>query len=186
MKRKASQTIFPTQSIEKCIHVFRGHRVILDQDLAVLYGVSTKRLNEQVRRNSDRFPNDFMFQLTQSENNEVVTNCDHLSIRYPMRSQIATASKRNIRYLPYVFTEHGALMAANVLKTKRAVAMSLYVIRAFVRLRETFLVNQVLEKRLNEIEKVLSGHDVTIRDLYQKIRPLLLPLPDKPKRKSGK
>jgi alanine-alpha-ketoisovalerate/valine-pyruvate aminotransferase len=102
-----------------------------------------------------------------------------------MRSQNVTASKRNIRYLPYAFTEHGALMAANILNSPTAVKMSVYVIRAFVRLREVFVANQILEKRLTEIEKVLMSHDAHLRDLYEKIRPLLLPPPDAPRRRIG-
>ena len=166
MKRKSSQTTLAAQNIQKCIYVFRGHRVILDQDLAALYKVSTKRLNEQVRRNLKRFPEDFLFRLTPKEVMEWLRS----------RSQNATLKRgKNIKYLPYAFTEYGALMAANVLNSERAVVMSTYIIRAFVRLREVFLVNQILEKRLSEIEKILLGHDVGIQDLYQKIRPLLLP-----------
>lgn len=102
-----------------------------------------------------------------------------------MRSQFVTASKRNIRYRPYVFTEYGAFMAANVLNSPRAVAMSIYVIRAFVRLRETLAVNHLSEKRLAEIDKVLLDHDAALRELYEKIRPLLAPPPEKPKRRIG-
>ena len=102
-----------------------------------------------------------------------------------MRSQFVTAWKRNIRYLPHVFTEHGAIMAANMLNSERAVSMSIYVIRAFVRIREALAAGQALEKKLAEIERTLLSHDASLRDLYAKIRPLLLPPPEKPKRKIG-
>lgn len=161
MKRSKSHQIIPLGTIEKRILVLRGAKVILDVDLAELYGISTKRLNEQVRRNRSRFPKDFMFQLTSEE----VRN---------LRSQFATASKRNIRYPPYAFTEHGALMAASVLNSKKAVAMSIYVIRAFVRLRAVFLDNQILQERLREIEELLLEHDVALEDVYQKIGQLFL------------
>jgi type II secretory pathway component PulM len=116
----------------------RGQAVILDADLAVLYGVTVKRLNEQVRRNQKRFPEDFCFQLTLSEAERSRSQFATASTS-PMRSQIATASKRNIRYSPYAFTEHGAIMAANVLRSERAEEMSVAVVRAFVRLRRMAL-----------------------------------------------
>ncbi len=165
----------PNDIIEKKIFLIRDCKVMLDYDLAKLYSVPTKALNQAVNRNKARFPSDFGFRLTPEE-------------AAGMRSQFVTASKRNLRYLPYAFTEHGALMAANLLKSPRAVAMSLYVIRAFVRLREIFVLNQILEKRLSEIEKVLLGHNVGLKDLYEKIKPLLAPPPplsEQPKRKMG-
>ena len=113
--------------IEQRIYTIRGVRVILDSDLAALYGVPTKRLNEQYRRNRKRFPEDFAFQLTAKETNS-------------LRSQIATSSSHGgRRYRPYAFTEHGALMAANILNSARAVQMSIFVIRAFVKMREALL-----------------------------------------------
>jgi hypothetical protein len=175
MKKRISQEAVPTGNIENRIFVIRGHRVILDSDLAEAYGVLTKRLNEQVRRNRERFPDDFMFQLTPKELENLRSSFPAFSEEArEMRSQIATASKRNIRYLPYAFTEHGALMAANVLNSPRAVTMSIYVIRAFVRLREVFVLNQVLQERLAEIEKILLDHDTALRDLYKRLKPLLL------------
>ena len=112
------------KQIEQTILLIRGHRVMLDTDLADLYGVTTKRLNEQVKRNRNRFPADFMFQLTSTEKAEVVANCDHLKkLKFsPVR--------------PFVFTEHGAVMVASVLNSKRAIEVSIYVVRAFVALRE--------------------------------------------------
>ena len=160
---------------------------MLDEDLAQLYGAETKRLNEQVKRNQERFPRDFVFRLTRKEAEPLRSQNATSKQARPLRSQNATLKKGRggRRYLPYVYTEHGALMAANVLKTERAVAMSIYVVRAFVRLREVFIVNQILEKRLTEIEKVLLSHDVSLRDLYRKIKPLLLPATSKPKRWIG-
>jgi hypothetical protein len=132
--------------------------------------VPTKALNRAVKRNKDRFPEDFLFQLTRDE---------------LMRCQIGTASKRNLRYRLYAFIEHGALMAANVLNSRRAVEMSVYVIRAFVRIRRELTVNETVARRLAEIERVLLKHDGALRDLYEKIRPLLLPLPDPKRREIG-
>jgi len=125
-------------SADSLILRIRGHAVILDADLAALYGTTTKRLNEQVKRNSERFPDDFVFQLTQKE---------ATAIPKDMRSQIATASKRNIRYRPYVFTEHGALMAANVVKSDKAIQMSIAVVRAFAKLRRMALSVESLARR---------------------------------------
>ena len=186
MKKKTSHRLVSVDTIEKRIYMIRGHKVILDCDLAELYGVPTKRLNEQVKRNRERFPEDFMFRLTDDElevlRSKIVTSNPHDVV---IRSQIATASKRNIRYLPSVFTEHGALMVANILNSEVAVRMSIYVIRAFVRMREIFVVNQILETRLTEIEKILLSHDGALRDLYEKIQPLLTPPREKPKRRIG-
>jgi hypothetical protein len=166
------------------ILVIREQKVILDADLAAVYGVETKRLNEQVKRNRERFPEDFMFKL---EPQEVVGLAMHTaaSADARMRSQIATASKRNARFLPYAFTEHGALMAATVLNSSRAIQMSVFVVRAFILMREQLLNRAELEKRLTEIEKTLMSHDAALRELYRQIRPLLLPPPDLPRREIG-
>lgn len=131
--------------IESRILVVRGQKVIIDADLAVLYGADTKRLNEQVKRNVERFPHDFMFQLSASEKAEVVANCDHL--------QKLKFSKS----LPYAFTEHGAIQAANVLASPRAVEMGIYVVRAFVRLKEAAALHTDLAKRLAELEEKTEG-----------------------------
>jgi hypothetical protein len=166
MKKEASKSTHSTETIEDRILTIRDHRVILDRDLAELYGVPTKRLNEQVRRNRERFPGDFMFRLSKEEAEKW----------FRSRSQIATSSGHGgRRYLPYVFTEHGALMAANVLNSERAVTMSIYVIRAFVRIRQIFVVNQILEEKLAETESVLFSHDKALADLYKRIRQLLSP-----------
>jgi hypothetical protein len=164
-------SLIPLQRVEKTILFIRGQNVILDADLARLYGTTTKRLNEQVKRNHERFPEDFMFQLTTKEKAKVVANCDHLS------------SLKYSPALPHAFTEHGALMAANILKTKTAVSMSIYVVRAFIRMREELTSRRDLEERLDQIEKILLVHDTELKDLFEKIRPLLLPPPEKPRKK---
>ena len=151
----------------------RGVRVILDVDLAALYGVSTKVFNQAVKRNPERFPESFMFQLQRQE----LTN---------MRSQIVTASsKRNVRFLPYAFTEHGALMAANVLKSPQAIKMSVALIEAFIRLRQELATTQTLARRLAEIERTVIHHDSALTELFRVIRPLLAPLPEPPRKKIG-
>ena len=163
MSKKVSKVVVPIETIQNRILLIRGQKVILDSDLAALYRVPTKRLNVQVKRNQERFPSDFMFQLTSEEKSEVVANCDYL---------------QNLKFspaLPHAFTEHGTLMAANVLNSAQAVRMSLYIIRAFILLREVLAVNQILEGRLAEIERILLNHDSALKDLYEKIRPLLLP-----------
>lgn len=172
---KANQSLAPTGRIEALILLIRGHKVLLDRDLAVLYGVETKALNQAVRRNRERFPSDFMFQLTADEVAEL------------NRSQIVTGSQkhRDPRARPWAFTEHGALMAANILRSERAVQMSLFVIRAFVRLREHIAANAAILKRLAEIDKTLLQHDAALRDIYRKLLPLLEPPPDPPKRRIG-
>src|SRR2546422_2319870 len=175
--------IIPAHTITGRIHSVTDIRVILDSDLAQLYDVATKRLNEQFRRNRDRFPEDFAFQLTEVEWMALRSQITALSPETPdMRSQIATASKRNISHRPYAFTEHGALMAANILNSPRAVAMSVYVIRAFIKMREDLAANTAILKRLAEIDKTLLLHDSALRDIYQKLRPLLAPpsSPEKP------
>jgi hypothetical protein len=154
--------------IAQRILVLRGQRVLLDADLAELYGVPTRRLNEQVRRNSSRFPNDFMFQLTI---NELQVN----------RSQFATGSRkhRDPRFMPLAFTEHGAIMAATVLNSPRAVEMSVYVVRAFVKLREVLASNTELARKLMALEKSVATLDARTRkqfeEVYAAIRALMTP-----------
>jgi hypothetical protein len=158
----------------------REQRVILDADLAHIYGVRTFRFNEAVKRNVRRFPRDFRFQLTKEEWTAVRSLRSQPAIREEgnvLTSQIAMSKKGRggRRTLPYVFTEHGALMAANVLNSERAVEMSVYVIRAFVSMRRELTRHRDLARRLAEMEKTLIGHDAALRDLYGKIRALLLP-----------
>lgn len=156
------------------ILTFRGQKVILDRDLAAIYGVPTFRFNEAVKRNRKRFPGDFAFQLTRQE-------FTHLK----SQNAISSSGHGGVRKLPWVFTEHGAVMAANILRSERAIQMSMFVVRAFIKMREQLLNRTELEKRLSEIEKVLLSHDAALRDLYQKIKPLLLPPPDTPSRQIG-
>ena len=162
--------------IGRLIYSIRDQRVILDADLAGLYGVPTKRLNEQVKRNASRFPSDFVFRPTSEE----AEQCRH------SRSQFATLKRgQNIKYLPYAFTEHGALMAAYTLNSPRAVAMSVYVIRAFVKMREDVAANAAILRRLAEIDKTLLVHDLTLRKILHKLHPLLEPPPQSPKPEIG-
>jgi len=172
------------------ILTIRDQKVVLDVDLAHVYGATTKRLNEQFRRNRNRFPKDFAFQLTTGEfeflRSQIATlNESNRGRADPMWSQTATGSKRNIRYRPWVFTEHGALQAANILRSDRAIAMSVYVIRAFVEQRERLAANAAILKRLAEIDKTLLEHDTVLRDIYQKLLPLLAPPPEPPRRQIG-
>jgi hypothetical protein len=179
-------TILPAGDVARLICSIRGQRVILDNDLAVVYGVSTKRLNEQYRRNLGRFPADFAFQLTPEEAATLKAQPADSASRLD-RSQIATGSQkhRDPRYLPFAFTEHGALMAANILNSPRAVAMSVYVIRAFIKMREDLAANAAILRRLAEIDKTLLLHDAALREIYQQLRPLLAPPPEPPKPEIG-
>ncbi|PIR20451.1 MAG: hypothetical protein COV45_06400 [Deltaproteobacteria bacterium CG11_big_fil_rev_8_21_14_0_20_47_16] len=161
-----------TTNIVNRILVIRGERVILDTDLATLYGVPTKALNQAVKRNYQRFPSDFMFQLSESEKEEVVTNCDHLK------------KVKFYKGLPYAFTEHGAVMAATILNTPQAVSISIYVVRAFIQIREMLTHHKTLLKKLTDLEQRISTHDTHIRSLFNAIRQLMSP-PPKPKRKIG-
>jgi hypothetical protein len=154
--------IVPEKQILKIIMMVRGEKVILDSDLAKLYGVETRRLNEQVRRNIEKFPDDFMFQLTKEE----FAN---------LKSQIATSNSGwgGRRKLPLVFTEHGALQAANVLNSSQANKMSVFIVRTFVRLREMALTNEKLSRKFNQLEKRVSDHDEILIELVREIRKLI-------------
>lgn len=172
------------------IHNVRGRRIVLDSDLAALYGVPTKVFNQTIRRNADRFPADFLFQLSEEDlaglRSQFVTSKPDGAER--LGSQIVTIEKRGgRRYLPWAFTEHGAIMAATILRSPRAVEMSVYVVRAFIRLREELLTNAVVLKRLAQIDKKLLEHDLVLRDVVEKLLPLLNapPEPDPPKRRIG-
>lgn len=161
MTTKEKQLI-PKNRILKSIFVLRGEKVILDSDLAALYGVETRRLNEQVRRNLDKFPGDFMFQLTKEEFDS-------------LKSQIATSSSSwgGRRKPPLVFTEHGALQAANVMNSAQANKMSVYIIRAFIQLREMVLANEQLAHKIYQLEHRVSDHDEILIELVQEIRKLI-------------
>jgi hypothetical protein len=154
-----NRSLIPIERIERMILLIRGQKVMLDSDLAELYGVTTKRLNEQVRRNLSRFPEDFVFQLTESESDL-------------LRSQIATSKtgRGGRRYLPYVFTEQGVAMLSSVLNSERAIKVNIEIMRAFVRLRQILASNKELAKKLNELEK---KYDAQFKIVFDVIRELM-------------
>ena len=165
-------SITPAPDIPRLIRCIREQRVILDADLARIYGVETRALNQALKRNLDRFPDDFAFELTRDE---------ILGISQTVISLANLKFSKQVR----AFTEHGALMAANILNSPRAVTMSVYIIRAFVKMREDLVANAAILKRLAEIDKSLLLHDTALRDIYQKLRPLLAPEPSPPKPEIG-
>ena len=171
--RAPKRCVMPAFAVESRILFLRSQRVILDADIAKLYGVPVKRLSEQVKRNQERFPSDFMFQLTDKEH-EV------------LRSQTATSKKGRggRRYAPFAFTEQGAIMAAGVLNSERAVQMRVFVVRAFVRLREMLATNHKLARKIDELENRLDTHDSGIQDLIEAIKELVMP-PDPPRKRIG-
>lgn len=175
MTKNEEAKLVPIEHIAQSIIILRGQRVLLDSELATLYGVTTKRFNEQVRRNLGRFPADFMFQVSEIEEDS-------------LRSQFATLKTgrgQHRKYLPHAFTEHGAIMAAMILNSPRAVEMSVYVIRAFVQLRELLTSNRELARRLDELEaritNKLATHDQAITGILKTIRELTNP--PEPKRR---
>ena len=155
-----SKPLLGAEEISRRILTIRGHRVMLDADIAELYGVTTTRLNEQVKRNRHRFPDDFMFRLNSAEKAEVVAKCDNL------------ARLKFSPVLPIAFTEHGTIMAASVLNSKRAVETSVYVVRAFVRIREALAGHRDLSRRLDKMEK---KYDAQFRVVFDAIRALMEP-----------
>jgi phage regulator Rha-like protein len=161
MPKRPTQLAIP---VESRILILRHQRVILDSDLAELYGVPVRQLNQQVKRNQGRFPMDFMFQLTAKEDEA-------------LRSQIVISKKGRggRRYPPYAFTEHGAIMAATVLNSKRAIEMSVFVVRAFVRMREMLAKNRQLAAKINELDRRLETHDTAIQDIIEAIKELMVP-----------
>jgi hypothetical protein len=159
-----SLSVVPVERIDHAILSLRGKRVILDADLAALYGVPTRRLNEQVRRNGARFPPDFMFQLTREEADSLRS-----------QSAISNIGRGGRRYQPLAFTEHGAIMAASVLNSERAVEVSVFVVRAFVRLREALSATRELAAKLDELERRVGSHDRAIAGLLDAIRQLMGP-----------
>jgi hypothetical protein len=168
-----TQAVVEIGAIQQRILMIRGVKVIVDADLAGFYGVPTKRLNEQVRRNVDRFPEDFMFQLNRDERDELVAKCDHLS------------RLKHSQALPLAFTEHGAIMAASVLSTPRAVDVSVFVIRAFVRMREVISDHKHLAKRVSAVEAHLAHHDDSIKALIKAINKFISPERPPEKRRIG-
>jgi hypothetical protein len=162
----AEQNLVPAERVENAIVLLRGHKVIIDETLAALYGVTTSRLNEQVKRNLERFPPDFMFQLTTEE---------HASLRSHF-AILENGRGRHRKYLPYAFTEHGAIMAASVLNSPKAIEMSILVVRAFVKIRSILATHRQLAVKLGELERKLSAHDRHIVALFDAVRGLMTPL----------
>lgn len=150
----------------------RGKKVMLDRDLAKLYGVKVKRLNEQVKRNKKRFPDDFMFQVTKEEIDS-------------LRSQNATSNRGGRRYLPYVFTQEGVAMLSSVLNSERAIQVNILIMRAFIKLREILLTHKDLAAKIEALENKYAEHDQTIKEIFQAIKQLLEPPPVKEKRITG-
>lgn len=173
---KQAKDIAPV-SVERITHsilILRGHKVLLDRDLAAIYGVETRTLNQAVKRNAERFPEDFRFQLTAKET-------------MALRSQIVILKGgrgQHIKFLPYAFTEHGAIQAANVLNSPRAVLMGIHVVRAFVQLRDVLASNKELAHRFAELERKVSTHDQAIVGILKAIRELMNP-PQPEKRSIG-
>ena len=166
-----SNAVFKVGRIQRRILLIRGMKVMVDADLAEGYGVPTRRLNEQVRRNRDRFPDDFVFKLTAEEKTEVIANCDHLDkLKYS-------------KALPFAFTEHGSIMAAAVLNSPRAVEVSIFVVRAFVQLREAIAGHKELAQKMARLERKLGDHDERIMVLVEAVKQLMDPkLPPKKRR----
>ena len=195
----AKKTNLPiaVEQIDGMIRTIRGVRVMLDRDLAKIYGVPTKAFNQAVKRNRQRFPEDFMFRLTQEEakalqasRSQTVTSSQRKDL---LRSQFVTSNQRGgPRYLPYAFTEYGALMAANILNSTRAVQMSIFVVRAFAKMREALRGTPELARKLAALEKKLTGrldvHEAAIVEVLQEVMQILNPPPpppDQPRRRIG-
>lgn len=159
------------QILSDRIHLFRGHKVMLDFDLAKVYGVTTKRLNQQVQRNEERFPEDFMFQLT-------VDEADSLRLQFATLKPKARGGHR--KYLPYAFTEHGAVMVSAVLRTPIAIQASIQIARAFVKLRELVSTQKELAKKIYALERKTEFHDLQIHEIFDAIR-ALMNIPEKTK-----
>lgn len=181
-----NQVSYDAHAVEEMIFILRGQKVILDSDLARIYGVPTKRLNEQVHRNKARFPQDFAFRLTAQEANHLRSQMATSNSMGLNRSQFATGSQkhRDPRYHPHVFTEHGAIMAANVLNSRQAVKMGIFVVRAFVRLREALALHKDLARKLEALEKKVGAHDAQIQAVFDALRELIH-APEKPKKRIG-
>ena len=172
MPENKNEGVIPDEFVMTKILVIRGKKVMIDRDLAELYGVTTKRLNEQVKRNIKRFPVDFMFQLTEEEKQEVVTNCDHLEVL------------KFSPQLPYAFTEHGAVMLASVLNSDRAIEVNVQIVRIFTRMREMLLSNQEILLKLEQLERKVDSHDDDIQIIFKYIKQLIRQ-PDKPRPRIG-
>ncbi len=172
VKKVNKSLVIPDEIVINKILVLRGKKIMIDKDIAELYGVATKRLNEQVKRNKKRFPEDFMFQLTQEEKDEVVANCDHL---------------KNLKYspnLPFAFTEHGAVMLASVLNSDRAIEVNIQIVRIFTQIREMLSTNKDILLKIEQLEKKATRHDQDIRMIFEALKKLLTP-PMEPRQRIG-
>jgi phage regulator Rha-like protein len=166
------EIIIPEEVILNKILFLRGEKVMISNDLAMLYGVTTKRLNEQVKRNIKRFPKHFMFQLSEQEKDKVVANCDHLkNLKYSP-------------YLPYVFTEHGTVMLANVLNSERAIQVSVRIVEIYIKMRENILTNQELLQKMEQLEKRVGNHDEKIGIIFQYLKKFI-EVQEKPRKRVG-
>jgi phage regulator Rha-like protein len=168
-----TELLIPVERIEKLILLIRGHKVMLDNDLAELYGVETKNLNRAVKRNLARFPGDFMFQLTADE---------HESLRF-QSGTLKTGRGQHRKYLPYAFTEQGVAMLSSVLNSDRAIAVNIAIMRAFVRIREILSTHKDLAAKLEKIDRKLGEHDEHFRVVFEAIRQLMSPPPPAPNKK---
>lgn len=180
------------QPLDTLILSIRKQKVIFDVDLAAIYGVETKILNQAVKRNIDRFPSDFVFQITRQElaglKSQIVTSnsqSDENQYDGALKSQFVTSKRGGRRTLPYAFTEHGALMAANVLNTPEAVKMSVYVVRAFIKQRELLLTQSDILKKLAQMDAKLLQHDDALTIIWNELKPLLKPPPSSPSKRIG-
>ena len=169
----STSVVTSNEPLERKIFLIRKHKVMIDRDIAALFGVSTKVLNQAVRRNQNRFPSDFMFQLTKQEKEELVTNCDHLK------------ALKFSSVLPRAFSEHGVLMVANVLNSPKAITASIWIIRVFIQMRAYVMDPKEIMMRLKELERTLGVHDEHIRVIFEAIRKLMAPPPEEKKRPIG-
>jgi phage regulator Rha-like protein len=167
--KKSKTSLIPEETIEGKILLIRGKKIMLDSELAVLYGIETKQLTRQVRRNIDRFPDDFMFRLTKEEF---------------LRCQIGTSKSGGRRYPPYAFTEHGILMLSSVLNSKKAIQVNIQIMRTFVKLRQILSTNKELVHKLSQLERETEKHDAEIQAIFKAIRQIMTP-PEKPKKRIG-
>lgn len=181
----ATTDILSAERIQSRIVVLRGQRVLLDADLAAIYEVSTKQLNQAVKRNLERFPEDFMFQLTREEAEHVRSRSQSVTLN-ASRSQTVTSKRgQNVKYLPYAFTEHGAVQLSNILRSKRAIEMGIAVVRAFVQLRALMTDHKTLRAKLAELDARVGAHDEQLAAIVEAIRELAVPVDSPNKRKIG-
>jgi len=172
MTKKDSQIMVPDEVIMNKIYLIRGKKVMISNDLAELFGVTTKRLNEQVKRNMKRFPKHFMFQLTEQEKDKVVANCDHLqNLKYSP-------------YLPYVFTEHGTVMLANILNSDRAIQASIRIVEIYIRMRKLILTNKDLLLKIDQLEKRIGSQDQKIAQVFKYLKQFI-DVQQKPRKQIG-